>query len=82
MAKAKDRASCIGECQRRLRDKVKICDDLFNSPGSVYYHNTAWHTTCLANARSEYDACIAICKAEYSQKYTHRAKRPPKKLRS
>jgi hypothetical protein len=52
---------CIQECQRRLKDKVKICDDLFESEGSAHYHDTKWHDTCLKNAKTEFDNCKSTC---------------------
>jgi len=52
------------ECQRRLREKIKICDDLFNSTGSVYYHDTTWHNKCLQEAKTEFDNCLSLCKEE------------------
>lgn len=53
--------SWVSECQNRLREKVEICDDLFNSEGSVYYRDTVWHRECLANARTEFDNCLSLC---------------------
>ncbi len=52
---------CVKECQQRNRDKVRICDDLFNSQGSAHYHNTEWHKDCLAQAKTEFDNCLSIC---------------------
>lgn len=48
------------ECKKRHRDKIEICDDLFNSTGSAHYHDTAWHKTCLSNAKTEYDNCMSL----------------------
>lgn len=53
---------CVKECQQRHRDKVKLCDDLFNSPGSAHYHDTRWHKDCLEQAKNEYDSCLSTCK--------------------
>jgi hypothetical protein len=53
---------CAKECNQRLKDKTKICDDLFNSTGSAHYHDTRWHKECLDNAKSEYDSCLSTCK--------------------
>lgn len=53
---------CIDECRRRLDDKVKLARKLFESTGSAHYHDTKWLNETLAAARSEYDACLAICK--------------------
>jgi len=53
--------ACVKECQRRLLEKVKICNSLFNSSGSVYYHDTQWHSKCLQNAKDEYDNCLSLC---------------------
>ncbi|WP_298868740.1 hypothetical protein [uncultured Gimesia sp.] len=50
----------VAECKRGLRDKVTNARKLFNSKGSAHYHDTAWLNTVLANARNEYDACMAI----------------------
>lgn len=51
-------AATLAECQRALRDAVALCDKEFNSSGSVTtYHNTQWHSTCLANARTSFDNC-------------------------
>jgi hypothetical protein len=55
-------SDCVKDCQRRHQDKVKICDDLFNSTGSAYYHNTQWHRDCLDQAKTEFDNCISTCK--------------------
>ncbi len=55
-------SDCVKDCQRRHQDKVKICDDLFNSPGSAYYHNTQWHRDCLDQAKTEFDNCLSTCK--------------------
>lgn len=64
-ARSRD-ADCVSDCQQRLRDKVQICDDLFNSPGSSYYHDTVWHNGCLANARTEFDDCLSTCGTQTS----------------
>jgi len=53
---------CVKECQRRLKDKVAICDKIFESAGSAHYHDTDWHKTCLENARTEFDNCKSTCK--------------------
>jgi hypothetical protein len=55
-------ADCMTECNQRFKDKVAICDKLFESTGSAYYHDTAWHKTCLDNARTEFDTCKSMCK--------------------
>jgi hypothetical protein len=55
-------ADCMQECQRKLRDDVALCDKLYESEGSVHYHNTDWHKTCLANARTNFDNCKSTCK--------------------
>ena len=52
---------CIAECKQRHRDKIKICDDLVNSSGSVYYRDTVWHKQCLEEARTEFDNCLSLC---------------------
>src|ERR1041384_5159163 len=53
---------CVGDCKQRLRDKTAVCNDLYESKGSAHYHDTQWHKECLANAKSEYDSCLAACK--------------------
>ena len=57
----KKNPKCVRECQRRLRDRIEICNDLFNSKGSPYCRNTKWHNTCLLNARTEFDNCMSTC---------------------
>ncbi len=52
---------CIRECQQRFRDRIEICNDLFNSPGSPYYRDTVWHRRCLEEARTEFDNCRSTC---------------------
>jgi hypothetical protein len=53
---------CSQECNQRLKDKTKICDDLFNIPGSAHYHDTEWHKDCLVKAKNDYDNCLSTCK--------------------
>jgi hypothetical protein len=53
---------CVQECQQKNRDDVKTCDKLFNSPGSVYYHDTKWHKGCLDQAKTNFDNCMSTCK--------------------
>lgn len=60
-ADTESKKKCLEECKRRNRERVEICNDLFNSPGSVYYHDTKWHKQCLENARTEYDNCKSTC---------------------
>jgi hypothetical protein len=55
-------SDCTKECQRRYKDKITICDDLFNSSGSAHYHNTQWHKECLDQAKTEFDNCLSTCK--------------------
>jgi hypothetical protein len=52
---------CGDHCKTRLRERVKICDDLFNSSGSAVYNDTQWHNGCLAEARTEFDNCLSTC---------------------
>ena len=58
------RMDCKSDCKQRLNDKTKICDAEFRSGGSAHQGNVKWHKECLAAAKSEYDSCLATCKAE------------------
>lgn len=58
--KARDE-KCVAECKRELREKVAEYRALFESEGSVHYHDTEWLSTVLANARTNFDNCLSTC---------------------
>lgn len=53
--------ACVDGCKRTYRNKVKAYRAMFESSGTVYYQNIGWLNGVLANARSEFDACLASC---------------------
>jgi hypothetical protein len=55
---------CQSECNQRLKEKTGICDAEFRSAGSAHQGNTKTHQACLAAAKNEYDACLAVCKGD------------------
>jgi hypothetical protein len=55
-------APTVPECQERFTSKVREYQAMFESSGA-YYHNIEWLTTALANARAEFDACMALAQS-------------------
>lgn len=57
----KTKEKCLAECKQSYLDRVSVCNDLYNMPGSATYHNTESHKTCLNNAKTNYDNCRSTC---------------------
>ena len=75
-------AATMAECQQALRDAVALCDSLFNATGSAHYRNTQWHSTCLANARTQFDNCRSTVGQQTRRRSTnHPARARPRHLR-
>jgi len=56
-----DRDDCIKECQRIFQEKVREYQAMFESTGSVYYHDTKWLNDSLTQARNDFDNCRSSC---------------------
>ena len=56
-----NRDDCIKECKRIYLEKVQEYRAMFESTGSVYYHDTKWLNDSLTQVKNDFDNCRSSC---------------------